>query len=402
MTDLEPNGRELRILFVDDDPNVLSGLRRMLHSERDHWDTRFAIGAEEALALLDDCDFDVVISDMKMPGMDGADLLMRVRERNPSTVRIVLSGQTERVSAVKAARVAHQFLNKPTDAQTLKNAVGRARELERRLGQTRLRSALGRMESLPSPSSTVEALHVALADPLTDVDRVVSIVEPDLGISSKLLQLVNSAFFALPREVVSLHEAVAYLGLENVRAVATSVDLFDALGHGAMAEKLAARLQAHSLGVMQLAQHLLPGARRPADLFLGALLHDLGLLAAAALVPDVWTELGDSANGPWTLDKERRLLGATHADIGAYLLCLWGMSYGAVEIVDRHHDPDLAVSGVLDEVHAVFLAESLFTEIDDIPGHDCGLSGQQAEALGVVGQVEDWRAYRDKLGGGLL
>jgi HD-like signal output (HDOD) protein len=237
---------------------------------------------------------------------------------------------------------------------------------------------------------------------LTDVDRVVSIVEPDLGISSKLLQLVNSAFFALPREVVSLHEAVAYLGLENVRAVATSVDLFDALGHGAMAEKLAARLQAHSLGVMQLAQHLLPGARRPADLFLGALLHDLGLLAAAALVPDVWTELGDSANGPWTLDKERRLLGATHADIGAYLLCLWGMSYGAVEIVDRHHDPDLAVSGVLDEVHAVFLAESLFTEIDDIPGHDCGLSGQQAEALGVVGQVEDWRAYRDKLGGGLL
>lgn len=104
MTDLEPNGRELRILFVDDDPNVLSGLRRMLHSERDHWDTRFAIGAEEALALLDDCDFDVVISDMKMPGMDGADLLMRVRERNPSTVRIVLSGQTERVGGEGGAR----------------------------------------------------------------------------------------------------------------------------------------------------------------------------------------------------------------------------------------------------------------------------------------------------------
>ena len=141
------------------------------------------------------------------------------------------------------------------------------------------------MESLPSPSRTVQALHLALADPLTDVDRVVSIVEPDLGISSKLLQLVNSAFFALPREVVSLHEAVAYLGLENVRAVATSVDLFDALGTGANAEKLALRLQAHSLGVMQLAQHLLPGARRPSDLFLGALLHDLGLLAAAALLP---------------------------------------------------------------------------------------------------------------------
>jgi HD-like signal output (HDOD) protein len=401
MTDNGQNGGELKILFVDDDPNVLAGLRRMLHSEREHWDTHFAIGAEAALALLEDCDFDVVVSDMKMPGMDGADLLVRVRELNPSTVRIVLSGQTERVSAVKAARVAHQFLNKPTDAQALKNAVGRARELERRLGQTRLRSALGRMESLPSPSRTVQALHLALADPLTDVDRVVSIVEPDLGISSKLLQLVNSAFFALPREVVSLHEAVAYLGLENVRAVATSVDLFDALGTGANAEKLALRLQAHSLGVMQLAQHLLPGARRPSDLFLGALLHDLGLLAAAALLPGTWAELGDEATGRWTLDKERRLLGATHADIGAYLLCLWGMSYGAVEIVDRHHDPDRAVTGALDEVHAVYLAEALFTEIDDLPGHDGGLSGPQAEALGVLAMVEGWREYRDKVAAGL-
>jgi HD-like signal output (HDOD) protein len=392
-------GGELRILFVDDDPNLLAGLRRMLHSEREHWDTSYAIGADEALALMENCDFDVVISDMQMPGMDGADLLMRVRERNPSTVRIVLSGQTDRAAAVKAARVAHQFLNKPTDAQTLKNAVGRARELEHRLGQTRLRSALGRMESLPSPSTTIQSLHLALSDPSTDVDRVVRIVEPDLGISSKLLQLVNSAFFALPREVVSLHEAVAYLGLENVRAVATSVELFDALGSGATAEKLALRLQAHSLGVLQLARHILPRARRPSDLFLGALLHDLGLLAAAALVPELWSVLGDSGSGPWTLDKERNVLGATHADIGAYLLCLWGMSYGAVEIVDRHHDPDQATTGALDELQAVFLAEALFAEIDEIPGHDGGLDGQQAEGIGVTGMVDGWREYRDKVAG---
>ena len=203
------------------------------------------------------------------------------------------------------------------------------------------------MESLPSPSTTVQSLHVALSDPSADVDRVVRIVEPDLGISSKLLQLVNSAFFALPREVVSLHEAVAYLGLDNVRAVVTSVELFDALANGAEAEKLAGRLQAHSLGVMQLARHLLSRARRPSDLFLGALLHDLGLLAAAALVLELWSSLADAGTGPWTLDKERRVLGATHADIGAYLLCLWGMSYGAVEIVDRHHDPGQAMTGAL-------------------------------------------------------
>ncbi len=256
------------------------------------------------------------------------------------------------------------------------------------------------MESLPSPSATLQSLHVALSDPATDVDQVVRIVEPDLGISAKLLQLVNSAFFALPREVVSLHEAVAYLGLENVRAVATSVELFDALASGAEAEKLAVRLQAHSMGVMQLARHLLPRARRPSDLFLGALLHDLGLLAAAALVPELWSALADTGTGPWTLDKERRVLGATHADIGAYLLCLWGMSYGAVEIVDRHHDADAAMTGAVEEVHAVFLAEALFAEIEELPGHSCGLDERQVEDMGALAQVDGWREYRDKVAGG--
>ena len=303
MTDNGQNGGDLKILFVDDDPNVLAGLRRMLHAERERWDTRFAIGAEAALALLENCDFDVVVSDMKMPGMDGADLLVRVRELNPSTVRIVLSGQTERVSAVKAARcrppVPEQADRRPS-AEKCRRTGSRTRAPA---WPTRLRSALGRMESLPSPSRTVQALHLALADPLTDVDRVVSIVEPDLGISSKLLQLVNSAFFALPREVVSLHEAVAYLGLENVRAVATSVDLFDALGTGANAEKLALRLQAHSLGVMQLAQHLLPGARPavgPVPWCAPARSRAAGRRRPA---PRTWAELGDEATGRGPLTR---------------------------------------------------------------------------------------------------
>jgi HD-like signal output (HDOD) protein len=400
MSEAGATDRELRVLFVDDDANVLSGLRRMLRSDRNQWDARFAVGAGDALALLTEHDFDVVISDMKMPEMDGADLLMRVREHNPATVRIVLSGQTERAFAVKAASVAHRFLSKPTDAQTLKDAVSRARELEGRLGKTRLRSALGGIDVLPSPSKTIQSLNKALADPNADVDTIVGIVAPDLGISSKILQLVNSAFFALPREVDSLREAVSYLGLDNVRAVALSADVFQALGTGPGLEQLARRLQAHSLGVTQLARHILPKARRPSDLFLGALLHDLGLLAIAALLPELWTELGDTGGGAWLPEKEQELLGATHADIGAYLVCLWGMPYGAVDVVARHHDPGPAVAGGLQEAHAVFLAEALCAEVDEIPGHVGGLDEQFAQELGVSERVDNWRHYRDKLMGG--
>jgi HD-like signal output (HDOD) protein len=400
VTEVDTADPGLRVLFVDDEPNVLSALRRMLRSECSHWDASFATNASEALTLFAESPFDVVMTDMRMPGMDGADLLMQVRELNPATVRIVLSGQTDRASAAKAASVAHQYLSKPTDAGTLKNAVSRARELERRLGQPRLRSALGGLERLPSPSATVRCLNSAVADPASDVHTIVRIVEGDLGISARLLQLVNSAFFALPREVTSLREAVSYLGLENVRALAASSDVVHALGSTPGFDALARRLQVHSAGVTQLAHHILPRARRPADLFLGALLHDLGLLAAAALVPEIWADLNANGTEPWAAEREQSLLGATHADIGAYLLSLWGMPYGAVEVVARHHDPGPVVGGALSEVHAVFLAEALFAEVDQVPGHSCGLDEQLADELGVSDMVDVWRCYRDKLIGG--
>ena len=147
------------------------------------------------------------------------------------------------------------------------------------------RAALGGLERLPSPSTTVRRLNSAVADPASDVETIVNIVEPDLGISARLLQLVNSAFFALSREVTSLREAVSYLGLENVRALATSADVVQALGAGPDFDLLASRLQVHSSRVTQLAQYILPHARRPADLFLGALLHDIGLLAGPPSYP---------------------------------------------------------------------------------------------------------------------
>jgi len=399
MSEAVSGERDLRVLFVDDDPSLVAGLRRMLYQERHHWDLSFATSAEAALGLLAEGDFDVVVTDMRMPGMDGADLLMHVRDAKPATVRIVLSGQTDRASAVKAASVAHRFLSKPTDALTLKSAVGRARELERRLDQTRLWAVLGGMDGLPGLSTTVQQLNSALADPNSDVDKIVRIVAPDLGISSKILQLVNSAFFALPREASSLRDAVTYLGLDNVRALATAADVFQALGTGAAYEQLAGRLQAHSFAVMQLARYIVPEAQRPADLFLGALLHDLGLLATAAVLPGSLADLAATSTGPWGPEKELSVLGATHADIGAYLLCLWGMPLGAVEVVARHHDPGPVPAGGLGEVHAVFLAEALLSEFDDIPGHGDGLDNEKARKLGVWHRVDDWRRYRDELTG---
>ncbi len=115
-----------KILFVDDETRVLEGLRRMLRGLRHEWDMEFVASGEEALIRLNACRFDVVVSDMRMPGMDGCELLEQIRQQSPTTVRIVLSGHSDRQAVMRTVGVAHQFLSKPCDSQVVTTTVMRA------------------------------------------------------------------------------------------------------------------------------------------------------------------------------------------------------------------------------------------------------------------------------------
>ena len=383
------------ILFVDDEPNILAGLRRMFHGERDRWDMSFAEGALKAMSLIDANAYDIVVSDMRMPEMDGTELLTHVRDLHPASVRLILSGQTDRVAALRAASVAHQFLDKPVEAAVLKQAIVRASDLESRLSQVRLRSALGQHNSLPSPSATLRLLNDELVDVNCDLGRVAKIIEGDLSLAARILGLVNSAFFNLPKELFSVRDAVVYLGIANVRALAATTDIFRALGGNDELARLASRLQAHSEGVLTLAQLINPRSAAPADLYLGALLHDIGLLAIAALLPDAWRTLTTSNEGDWTPDDERALIGATHSEIGAYLLALWGLPYGAVEIVALHHDDLPIVSAAsLSDIEAVRVADAVQCEADLPVGHNREHDQQYLESLGIDEQLDIWRRQR--------
>src|SRR5437868_15488296 len=97
-----------RILFVDDESKILDGIRRMLHTARTRWDLQFAVGGEAGLKACEAAPFDVVISDMRMPGMDGATLLPHMRDRYPSTARIILSGYSEAALATLAPPWPHR------------------------------------------------------------------------------------------------------------------------------------------------------------------------------------------------------------------------------------------------------------------------------------------------------
>jgi HD-like signal output (HDOD) protein/CheY-like chemotaxis protein len=389
-----------RVLFVDDEPRILEGLRRMLRGQRHEWEMAFAPGGEAALALMEASPFDVIVTDMRMPGMDGAKLLAHVRELHPQVVRIVLSGHTELSTALRVVPVAHQFLAKPCDAGTLRVAVERACHLKGLLNDDSIRRTVGALRDLPSLPRTYEALTEELTNADTSLQKIARIVEQDVGISAKILQLVNSAFFGLAHSITNIEHAVIYLGINTLRSLALSVEIFRVFRPkaplpGFSLERLErhARLAAHIAARLPVPKHL---AEIP---MLAGMLHDVGKLILAWKLPDEFKDLlAQAAEEHRPLYKiEEREYGFSHAEIGAYLLGLWGLPYVLVEAVALHHGPNRVPHENFDAVSAVYVANFLAHELE-VPASevssedDTETTRKMLAALGVQEDLVGWRA----------
>jgi len=213
-------------LFVDDEPLVLSGLRRMLRSLRHEWDMSFANSGQEALDLLQEENFAVIVSDMRMPEMDGAALLDEVAKRHPDVARLVLSGHAELDAILRAVRPAHQFLAKPCDPKQLEQALQRIRLVRLDDQQGMVCTKLGAHRRLPSPSATIETLREALNETPTDLEKVGAIVSADIAMSTQVLRLVNAAFFGPPTRTLDPRQAVSILGADIMMNLLDDVRLF--------------------------------------------------------------------------------------------------------------------------------------------------------------------------------
>jgi putative nucleotidyltransferase with HDIG domain len=331
------------VVFVDDDVAVLGGLRRMLHQMRSEWQMTFVGDAAAALAAMEARPADVVVTDMRMPGVDGAMLLGQIRARWPQTVRLVLSGFADEGAALRSIPVAHQFLSKPCDSALLSATVRGACELQDRLLRPELRELVGGLGALPSAPRSFAAITEALGAPEVCLDTIASIIEQDAGCSAKLLQLVNSAFFGLARSVTQVREAVSYLGIARVRDVVLAAEA------GAVFQcstpqlaRVAQEVNDHSAQVAAAARERATGAQVH-DVFVAGMLHDIGRLALATVAGERYATVERRRRDGEDLSTvEIDVLGAGHAEVGAYLLQLWGLPYPLVDAVARHHDPGAA------------------------------------------------------------
>jgi len=352
----------IRILFVEDDPVVMANMRRSLAVMRREWDMRFFATAEDALLGMADRPFDVVVTDLAMPGMDGTELLALVQYQHPRVVRVLMAEPDAAGGMVRAAGVAHRILRKPCDPSELAFAIQRAFELEQRLSDPDLQSMISEVGALPSPSLAVVRLNDLFAFDEVDVDDVAGVVSSDVGMTAKLLQVVNSAYFSLAHHITDVREAVSYLGLDVVRNLCVAMELMKSFEQAPpTVQAIVDEIHEHSLTVAGVARELIQDRTKANDAFVGAMLHDVGLLVLATQLPEQFLELRVQtmrSNLPLT-EVELEVIGAHHADIGAHLLDLWGLPSTIVEAVARHHDAFDVPSTGLEPVHAVHIADAV-------------------------------------------
>ncbi len=354
---------KINVLFVDDEPNILNGLKTRLYKMRDKWNMFFATSGNEALKLISENKIDVIVSDMKMPQMDGATLLNKVQEMYPDTIRIVLSGYADYEAVLRAIKVTHQYLSKPVDTNLLIEVVEKNLNLKKLLNNEKLQKAIIKIQNLPSIPETYSKLLSVLADESKTLKDVAEIIKYDAALTAKLLQIVNSAYYNLETPITNIEDAVVYLGLGLICNVSLSMEVFN------FKEKVISdfynltKIQKHSINVACVASNFFDDNKKKEDAFVSGLLHDIGKTVMLKELPDVIEKIDGiikKSEGTITLLKaEEGVLGLTHAELGAYLLDLWGVPYEIINTAMNHHIPERINTEKLDLVHIIHISDAI-------------------------------------------
>ncbi len=350
------------ILFVDDEERILSGFRRSFYDKKDEWEMEFSNSGEEALNALSKRKYDVIISDMRMPHMDGAELLQKVQNLYPDVIRIILSGQTEQELAMRTVHVAHQFLSKPCDSKYLAQIIERTLSIQDTLQNQSIKDIVGEIGQLPSLPKAYQELINNISKPNISIKDISTIIENDLAVSAKVIQLVNSAFFALPRRITDISQAVQYIGLTTLKSLTLSAGIFHSFENKSFSSRrLLEELQVHSVLCANIAKNMLTDKNMAEDAFLAGMLHDIGKLILIAYLPNEYAKISNRARetGDEFHVVEKEILGVTHAEIGAYLLAIWGLPSSIVEAVAYHHDPTRVQHTEFSVLDAIYITNCL-------------------------------------------
>lgn len=356
-----------RLLFVDPDTNALDAYRRLLKALRPTWSASYAANGREAIQIMRKLKPDAMITELNMRIENDADLLKAVQKFYPDVIRIVLSSESDAQAEtiLRATQSAHRFLAKPCKGEVLLANIEQAAELRKILNSRELRELISGMPYLPSLPQLYHELISAMESPLVSVADLGEIIARDVSMTTRILHLVNSAFFGLPRQVSNPCEAAVMLGMNVLKSLILYVKLFFAAPDSKFPGFSLDDMWAHSSITARLSREIardLGGSSRiQEDAFLSGMLHDVGkllLLEQPKYISNIkWQQ---SQNGDLSFAEAEYLeFSTSHAEVGGYLLGLWGLPDPVVEAVACHHRPTQISGEISPVLAATYLANIL-------------------------------------------
>ncbi len=344
-----------KILFVDDDPEVIDEFKKKFECIRDAWGIAYATSGDNAMHLLSEATYDAVASDMYMPKMDGAELLKRVMDAYPETVRIVLSDQSDKNTVLRFAKSAQQFLLKSCDVEDMVFSIERLCKFRDLIHNKKLSMMVTGISDLPSLPTLYHSILREMQTPNPSLKKMGYIIAQDISMSAKVLQVVNSAYFSLRTEIVDPLQAAIYLGINTLKSLILSTHVFssfsDAEGMRYGGSSLD-ELWRHSLLTGRLSKEIaatiVSDRITQEESFTAGLLHDVGKLIISK-IPKKYTqvEFYMQNNQCDRLYAEYAVMKTSHAELGAYLLGHWKLAEAVVKAIAFHHKPSSLIQEAL-------------------------------------------------------
>ncbi len=334
-----------RVLFVDDDSSVLNVIRDTL------FQTEFEIitaqSAHEAIELIEQEHIDLIISDIRMPGMDGIQLLETVKKKWPSIIRVMLCAYNDESTALQSLTngLVTTYFPKPWDTTELKDDIIRLLKIHKTFKNEKMMNLMNRLERLPSLPMLYQYFMNAFHREAT-FEEFADIIKQDVAVATKILHIANSAFYRrLGEPTASIEHAIMTMGLNAVKNIVLAVTLStqkpltnqqvqhfqDIINHSSIVNKY--------IQLFYKIKFLKPINSKFNSV---GITHDIGKIILLQYFPERFEKIKQhQVQNPYMTFYDCELdlgyAGNTHTEIGAFLLNLWNLPQISIEVALFHH-----------------------------------------------------------------